>query len=82
MSAKIRLVILSSIITGKSHESTFCPHPRPGILIERTLHDTAFLNKKRIFPAPRRKNPLLNLKSSTLFIHFNIGNLFAMDDFA
>lgn len=68
MSAKIRLVILSSIITGKSknrpfarnrgltftgtsQKAMFCPQPRPGILIERTLHDTAFLNKKRIFPA-------------------------------
>lgn len=82
MSAKIRLVILFSIITGKSQKAPICPQPRPGTLIERTLHDTAFLNKKGFFRHNRRKNPLLNLKSSTLFIHFNIGNLFAMDDFA
>ena len=37
--------------TGKFQKAMFCPQPRPGILIERTLHDTAFLNKKRIFPA-------------------------------
>ena len=69
MSAKIRLVILFSIITGKSQKAPILPvtesrilranpkkrpfarNPDPEQLIERILHDTAFLNKKRIFPA-------------------------------
>lgn len=81
MSTKSSLVLFSSVITGKSQKETFCPYP-PGTLIERAFHGTAFLNKKGFFRHDRRKNPLINLKTSTLFIHFNIGNLFAMTDFS